>query len=220
MENKPYVIGLDLGGTNSVFGIVDQEARIVERVSVPTPGHDTAELYVKDCVSKLLPLVDRVGGLSNIQGMGIGAPNGNFYTGEILYAANLPWKGRVSLAKLFETTLGVPVVFSDISEFEVICEVAESSAGYNPELSYGSHIFQDLVEAEIMYTAIFQNTSTLHWSPEKFTSLPNAAAKYCEEKDLANIIGVYDVEKENCRLLHDLNEERMLCILNRQDAQE
>ena len=128
MENKPYVIGLDLGGTNSVFGIVDQEARIVERISVPTPGHDTAELYVRDCVEKLLPMIDRVGGLSCIQGMGIGAPNANFYTGEILYAPNLPWKGRVPLAKLFETALGVPVVMTNDANAAALGEMAYGAA--------------------------------------------------------------------------------------------
>lgn len=57
--------------------------------------------------------------------------------------------------------LGVPTTFADISEFEAICEIEEKKAGYNPELSYGSHIFQDLVEAEILYTAIFSNEKTL-----------------------------------------------------------
>lgn len=128
MENKPYVIGLDLGGTNSVFGIVDQEARIVERISVPTPGHDTAELYVRDCVEKLLPMIDRAGGLSCIQGMGVGAPNANFYTGEILYAPNLPWKGRVPLAKLFETALGVPVVMTNDANAAALGEMAYGAA--------------------------------------------------------------------------------------------
>ena len=116
--------------------------------------------------------------------------------------------------------LGVPVVFSDISEFDAICEVAESSAGYNPELSYGSHIFQDLVEAEIMYTAIFRNASTLHWEPEKFTSLPNAVSDFTEDEERKNIIGVYDMRSRKCQLLHDLNDERMLCCLNWQDVQE
>lgn len=128
MEKKPYVIGLDLGGTNSVFGIVDREAHVVERVSVPTPGHDTVELYVKDCVSKLLPLIDRVGGIARIQGMGIGAPNGNFYTGEILYAPNLPWKGRVPLAKLFETALDVPVVMTNDANAAALGEMAYGAA--------------------------------------------------------------------------------------------
>ena len=56
--------------------------------------------------------------------------------------------------------LGVPTTFADISEFEAICEIEEKKAGYNPELSYGSHIFQDLVEAEILYTAVFANEKT------------------------------------------------------------
>ena len=62
--------------------------------------------------------------------------------------------------------LGVPAAFADISEFEVICEVEDKTVGYNPELSYGSHIFQDLVEAEILYTAVFSGSKTkvLTWT--------------------------------------------------------
>ena len=56
--------------------------------------------------------------------------------------------------------LCVPTSFADISAYDIICETEESRDGYNPELSYGSHIFQDLVEAEILYTAIF---ITLHY---------------------------------------------------------
>ena len=59
--------------------------------------------------------------------------------------------------------LGVPVTFSDISAFEAICEVEEKEAGYNPELSYGSHMFQDLVEADIFYTAVFANEKTIRF---------------------------------------------------------
>ena len=63
--------------------------------------------------------------------------------------------------------LGVPTSFADISAFEIICETEETKAGYNPELSYGSHIFQDLVEAEILYTAVFNNAKTIHFHPDK-----------------------------------------------------
>ena len=65
--------------------------------------------------------------------------------------------------------LGVPTSFADISAFEIICETEETKAGYNPELSYGSHIFQDLVEAEILYTAVFNNSKTIHFHPEKLS---------------------------------------------------
>lgn len=128
MEQKPYVIGLDLGGTNSVFGIVDREARVIDRVTVPTPGHSTVEQYVKECAMKLLPLIDRVGGVSNIQGMGIGAPNANFYTGEILYAPNLPWKGRLTLAKMFEDALDVPVIMTNDANAAALGEMAYGAA--------------------------------------------------------------------------------------------
>ena len=69
--------------------------------------------------------------------------------------------------------LGVPTAFSDISSFEVICEMAESRAGYNPELSYGSHIFQDLAEAQILYTAVFPGEKTLHFHSEKLLEAEN-----------------------------------------------
>ena len=71
--SKPYVIGLDLGGTNSVFGIVDKDANIVESVSVKT-GKDAPESYLARCVEALKPLIEKVGGVEKIQGMGIGAP--------------------------------------------------------------------------------------------------------------------------------------------------
>ena len=57
--------------------------------------------------------------------------------------------------------LGVPTAFSDISEFDAVCEIADSKVGYNPELSYGSHFFQDLVESGILYNAIFENEKTV-----------------------------------------------------------
>lgn len=127
MARKPYVIGLDLGGTNSVFGIVDHDAKIVERITVPTAGHGTAEQYVKDCAAHLLPVIERVGGLSMIQGMGIGAPNANYYTGEILHAPNLPWKGMIPLAQMFKDALDLPVVMTN-----------DANAAAMGEMSYGA----------------------------------------------------------------------------------
>ena len=107
-EKKPYVIGLDLGGTNSVFGIVDANGYVVEQVSVKTAGHGPEpQHYVNDCVEALMPIIEKVGGLENIQGMGIGAPNANYYNGCIEFAPNLPWPaGKIPLAELFSKALG------------------------------------------------------------------------------------------------------------------
>ncbi len=106
---KPYVIGLDMGGTNSVFGIVDQRGTIKVQTVIETKGYPDIHDYVKASVDALMPALDVVGGIEKIKGMGIGAPNGNYYTGNIEYAANLVWEGIVPIAKLFQEALGIPV---------------------------------------------------------------------------------------------------------------
>ena len=78
---KPYVIGLDLGGTNSVFGIVDARGEIKATTAIKTGGYDKVDDYVKASVEALQPIIETVGGIDKIKAMGIGAPNGNFYRG-------------------------------------------------------------------------------------------------------------------------------------------
>ena len=112
---KPYVIGLDLGGTNSVFGIVDARGDIKATTAIKTGGYKTVEEYVKASVEALQPVLDTIGGIEKIKGMGIGAPNGNYYTGTIEFAPNLPWAhdGVVPLADLFSKALGIPVALTN-----------------------------------------------------------------------------------------------------------
>ena len=109
---KPYVIGLDLGGTNSVFGIVDSRGEIKAKTAIKTQGYETVEAYVDACVAALQPIIEEVGGIEQIKAMGIGAPNGNYYTGTIEFAPNLAWAhdGVVPLAKMFSERLSdIPV---------------------------------------------------------------------------------------------------------------
>ena len=113
---KPYVIGLDLGGTNSVFGIVDARGEIKATTAIKTGGYEKVEDYVAAAVAALQPIIDTVGGIEKIKAMGIGAPNGNYYTGTIEFAPNLPWahNGVVPLAKLFSDALGgLPVALTN-----------------------------------------------------------------------------------------------------------
>ena len=110
--------------------------------------------------------------------------------------------------------LGVPTTFADISEFEVICEVAESGAGYNPELSYGSHIFQDLVEAQILYTAVFEGKQTKEYHPEKLTKLPNLLPELLPEHGKLNeVIRILDVSGKGCMVYHDLKHEQFIVTM-------
>ena len=106
--------------------------------------------------------------------------------------------------------LGVPTAFSDISSFEAICEMAESRAGYNPELSYGSHIFQDLVEAQILYTAVFPGDKTPHFHPELLKQAGNKICKIPQGEKWRDVVCLADVSQRDCILYHDLKQERVL----------
>ena len=107
--DKPYVIGLDMGGTNSVFGIVDQRGNIKSQTVISTKAYPDFKDYVKAAYEALQLALDQVGGIQNIRAMGIGAPDANYYTGNIENAANLAWKGIVPCAQLFEEVFGIPV---------------------------------------------------------------------------------------------------------------
>ena len=106
--------------------------------------------------------------------------------------------------------LGVPTAFSDISSFEAICEMAESRAGYNPELSYGSHIFQDLVEAQILYTAMFPGEKTPHFRPELLQKTENMIAEIPQGEKWRGVVTLADVSGRDCTLYHDLKKEHVL----------
>lgn len=106
--------------------------------------------------------------------------------------------------------LGVPTSFADISAYSIICEVEESKAGYNPELSYGSHIFQDLVEANILYTAMFNNDKTIHYHPDKLKTSPDIIDQFEARESLRDIVHVYDVSSRDFRIYNDVPNEHLL----------
>lgn len=123
---KPYVIGLDLGGTNSVFGIVDSRGEIKATTAIKTQGFPNVEDYVDASVEALNIIIDQVGGIDTIKAMGIGAPNGNYYTGTIEFAPNLSWgrNGIVPLADMFSKRLGgIPVGLTNDANAAAIGEM-------------------------------------------------------------------------------------------------
>ena len=108
--------------------------------------------------------------------------------------------------------LGVPVTFADIEHFEGVCEMAYSGAGYSPELSYGSHMFQDLVEANIYYGAIAERDGRLGVNVrllEGFDemSLPDQVS------NPNGAVSVYLTGARKLTLWHDALENRSVCGL-------
>ena len=125
MQQDIYVIGLDLGGTNSVFGIVDARGEIKATTAIKTGVYSRVEDYVKASVEALQPIIEQVGGMERIKAMGIGAPNGNYYKGTIEMAPNLPWAhdSVVPLADLFSDALGIPVALTNDANAAAIGEM-------------------------------------------------------------------------------------------------
>ena len=123
---KPYVIGLDLGGTNAVFGIVDARGEIKATTAIKTQQYDTAEAFIEASVNALQPIIEQVGGIETIKAMGIGAPNGNYYNGTIEIAPNIKWAHEcvVPLAKMFSEQLNnIPVAITNDANAAAIGEM-------------------------------------------------------------------------------------------------
>ena len=82
--------------------------------------------------------------------------------------------------------------------------------GYNPELSYGSHIFQDLVESDILYTAIFSGKKTKFYAPEKLKMFTNIANTFTSDETMLNVVSVFNTKDSGLKLYHDLKNEHLL----------
>jgi len=122
---KPYVIGIDIGGTNTIFGVVDARGTILYNGSIETGIYADVNDYVSALATGLKELIEKVGGPDAIKGIGVGAPNGNYFNGCIEFAPNLPWKGKVELARLIsEKMYHLPVTLTNDANAAAIGEMA------------------------------------------------------------------------------------------------
>ncbi len=103
-----FAIGIDIGGTNTKFGVVDRNGHILVQDRMLTNEHETVQEFIEDLHQKLDPMIKDAGGAEKFVGIGMGAPNGNFYTGSIEYAPNLKWKGIIPLASMIKERFGLP----------------------------------------------------------------------------------------------------------------
>jgi glucokinase len=126
MKNQ-YAIGIDMGGTNTVFGIVDNDGHVLSKGSIKTGTHEDINLYIDELFTELSKLIDTVG-KENIKGIGVGAPNGNYYTGDILFAPNLPWKGEIHFAQLMTEKFGIPTALTNDANAAAVGEMTYGAA--------------------------------------------------------------------------------------------
>lgn len=123
---KPYVLGLDMGGTNSVLGVVDARGHVLGRTSIKTQAYRDINDYVNALYEEAEKIIEPLGGMEMVRGIGAGVPNGNFYTGYIQEAMNLPWQ-TVPFAQLVSERFGLP------------CRITnDANAAAMGEMTYGA----------------------------------------------------------------------------------
>ncbi len=125
---KPYAIGIDIGGTNTVFGVVDKRGHIINQGSLKTSIYKEVHDYVSDLGMVLDDIIIQVGGIANIKGIGIGAPNANYFSGCIEFAPNLPWKGVIPLAQMISDKMNIPVALTNDANAAAIGEMTYGAA--------------------------------------------------------------------------------------------
>ena len=125
---KPYVLGIDMGGTNTVIGVVDTIGKVATTTAIKTRDYVEFEDFTEALVKACRRVMSEVGGPQMITGIGIGAPNANYYSGNIENAANLPWKGVLPLGETLSRALEVPVAVTNDANAAAIGEMTYGAA--------------------------------------------------------------------------------------------
>jgi glucokinase len=128
MASKKVVVGIDIGGTNTVFGFVDREGNILAEDRLKTAHYEDFEVYVAALYEKIMVTQHKIEKDIQLLGFGIGAPMGNINKGTIEYPANLPWKGIIPLADLFKRHTYLPVVVTNDGNAAAVGEMIYGGA--------------------------------------------------------------------------------------------
>ncbi|WP_312192074.1 ROK family protein, partial [Sphingobacterium sp.] len=106
--SKRVALGIDIGGTNTKFGVVNHRGEVLEKGSIKTDDYASVEDFIDALYEKAQPLIELFGGATSFDGIGVGAPDANYYTGTIDHAPNLPWKGVIRFSELMTSKFNIP----------------------------------------------------------------------------------------------------------------
>jgi glucokinase len=128
--DKPYVIGIDLGGQTAKFGIVDARGNVLKQTAIRSNTQNNPEEFINDLAEGIKKLIDKEYDIKDIRGIGVGAPNGNYYTGCIENAANLTWAKNqiVHFADMLSERVGVPVALTNDANAAAVGEMTYGAA--------------------------------------------------------------------------------------------
>jgi glucokinase len=221
-----YAIGIDIGGTNTEFGIVNHRGEILQKGRIKTNTQPTVELYIDELYDNLMPVIEEWQRAGNVLGIGVGAPNGNYYTGLIEYAPNLRWDGVIPLAKLLTDKFGLPCALTNDANAAAVGEMTYGAAkGFkdfimitlgtgmgsgivcNGQMVYG----HDGYAGELGHT-IIRHGGRKHWKTDLEGSLESyvsatgivlTAREMLQNRTEPSLMRQYDINKINSRIVYE-----------------
>ncbi len=126
---KNVAVGVDIGGTNTVYGLVDKDGNVLAEGAFPTRNYPDIDQYIEELYIGIQDLLKHSGEEVNLVGVGIGAPNGNYYTGTIEFAPNLVWKGVLHIVeKMKRYYPSIPVIITNDANAAAIGEMVYGAA--------------------------------------------------------------------------------------------
>ena len=212
IEVQELAIGIDIGGTNTKYGIVNHRGEIIQKGDMRTDSHETIESFISELHKTVEPIMSPLLKRGyTIKGIGVGAPNGNYYTGTIEYAPNLHWKGIIPLASLVSEQFNLPCSLTNDANAAAMGEMMYGAArgmkdfimitlgtGVGSGIVSNGHLVygHDGFAGELGHT-IIRHGGRKHWSTQLFGSLES----YC------SATGIVLTARE---MLHESTEESML----------
>jgi glucokinase len=228
--SNEYAIGIDIGGTNTKYGIVNHRGEIIEKGEMKTDAYPTIESFIDALYDTLMPIIDGNTQDGKVKGIGIGAPNGNFYTGTIEYAPNLHWKGVIHLTQLITEKFNLPSSLTNDANAAAVGEMMYGAARgmrdfimitlgtgvgsgivANGQLIYG----HDGFAGELGHTTVIPG-GRKHWS----TNIQGSLESYCSATGIAitaqelldaskedSLMRAYKREEINSKIVYECAEK-------------
>ena len=128
MAKKEVAVGIDIGGTNTVFGFVDREGKILAEDSIKTAHYDEPEVFIAALYEKIMVTAQKLGNGVEIIGFGVGAPMGNINKGTIEHPADMPFKGIIPFAEIFNRHTPLPVILTNDANAAAVGEMIYGGA--------------------------------------------------------------------------------------------
>ena len=224
--SSEYAIGIDIGGTNTKYGIVNHRGDILINGELKTDAYQTIDGFIDALYDTLQPIIKKYCGDGKIKGIGIGAPNGNYYSGTIEYAPNLHWKGVIPISDLITKKFNLPSSLTNDANAAAVGEMMYGAArgmhdfimitlgtGVGSGIVCNGHVVygHDGFAGELGHT-IIRHGGRKHWSTEldgsleayaSATGIVLTAKELLEQSNEPSTLRDYKPEEINSKVVYE-----------------